>query len=398
MSLFGIFSEYGFSGVYSSATDSNSLIIKDPVSTPGLKLYTGDGGFFEIWTGSTTLFEHPGAGLPPYAPISYEHEYYLIDHIGRVAFANNDFALGQSKNDHGVQWALSAPKKVAVQVRDQLGSFLHEAIIGPGLPPLTWQGETVPDLNHPSTFLIRVNGGVPTQITLPLSYQEQRHMQKHLAMKGGDSRVGLEEVSNTRRETTVRDAVDGARTFLSLVEKNNEPSLNQERLLALCYGCYRLGQFELCLKLVNYLDDQAERDYLNGLIAWEQGAGEVDFAAAGLDSYYLRAVQDYHQGHVEEAVRWLDQLLKVRPYVMRPALLRAYLLRDSDQVQELITSHPASIEALHVAGLLGDDVAADAARKMQQNNPEASKHIQQFNDVLQRGVWKHLPRYQPAMP
>ena len=45
VSLFAIFSEHGFSGVYASSTDTNSLIIKDPVSTPGLKLYTGQNGF-----------------------------------------------------------------------------------------------------------------------------------------------------------------------------------------------------------------------------------------------------------------------------------------------------------------------------------------------------------------
>ena len=55
---------------------------------------------FEIWTGSTTLFEHPGAGLPPYTPVSYEHEYYIADQIGRVMYANNDFALGRSKGGH----------------------------------------------------------------------------------------------------------------------------------------------------------------------------------------------------------------------------------------------------------------------------------------------------------
>lgn len=384
VSLFGIYSPHGFTGWHSSQHDDNSLIIKDPESCPGLKLYTGKDGFFELWVGTTTLFEHPGGLVAPYEPTGYSLDYYLAPDIGRVEFATRDLAMGIRD---GIA-RLTGPVELPVRVRDQHGQIITEGMIGPGHAPLTLPAAWPLSVEHGGKHL--------ATIALPLQHPDTSDLVDIIDAKGGEIRYELEEVSNTRREMTVRDAIPAAQ---AIVDGSAETEPSARGVLSLARACYRLGHFELTTALCARLPSSPETDYLRALVAWETGdPATVDFASAGLDSYYLRALQAHANGDRATALIWLDQLLAVRPQVWRPRLLQAYLANDLVGAQRLAHEQPASLDAHIVCELLGDPAAATATADLLRTNPDAAEQLAQFRAELEHGAWTHIRRYAPALP
>ena len=204
--------------------------------------------------------------------------------------------------------------------------------------------------------------------------------------------VALEEISNTRREVTLPDAIAQAEEALKA-----EAELDPAALLAIAQACYRLGQFDLCTQLLPKLSDPAARDYLSALIAWEQGNAQADFARAGLDSYICGQFRLISMG-IRMQPRVVGSVIGGPATCCVPGPVARLVAARRRCGGITISRASCLIEALHVAGLLGDQQAAQQALQMQRHNPEASKHIKQFEAVLQQGVWQHLPRYQPTMP
>ncbi len=80
-----------FSGVYHEKTDINRIRIHQPPLYPGVKMYYG--GAFELWGGTTPIFEDPGHFLDGYTPIDYEQAFYIASGIGKISFANRSVAM-----------------------------------------------------------------------------------------------------------------------------------------------------------------------------------------------------------------------------------------------------------------------------------------------------------------
>ncbi|MFW6061802.1 MAG: DUF5107 domain-containing protein, partial [Planctomycetota bacterium] len=95
VSHFGMYPEHRFAGVYDPGSGVNHLIIRSE-SAPGMKLYTTkkEGGFLELWFGSGVVFEDPGDFVGPYEPVQYALWFYQAPDIGRVAWANEQAAIG----------------------------------------------------------------------------------------------------------------------------------------------------------------------------------------------------------------------------------------------------------------------------------------------------------------
>ena len=94
-------------------------------------------------------------------------------------------------------------------------------------------------------MVIEVAGKEPVGFAYPLAYGDRQHLRDTIAAKGGMQRVALEEISNTRREMTVSDAMVRAR---DVIEARDD--IDQVELLALIQANYRLGQFDLCTHLL----------------------------------------------------------------------------------------------------------------------------------------------------
>jgi len=379
-SLFATFSEHDFAGIYLPSRNFNSLIIRDHRECPGLKLYSGKDGFLELWVGTTTLFEHPGGFVSPYEPVSYTVNYYAANGIGRVDYATRNFAIAA---DDG-KFRLTAPAPAAVRVRNLIGEILAEGRVGPEIKPLT--GTT----DYP--LMVEVNGAPPQEVTLPLQFRDMSHLKGDLRSKGGTHRYELEEMSNTAKEKTLRDALPATNEWLE------QPDPDGKKGLSLARACYRLGHFQLTQQILDRLPESGESDYLKALIDWESGKSGVHFGAAGTDSYYMRALDQIGQGNLDAAEEWLQRLIAVRPRVYRPRLMLAWLTRDSASINQLIEENPASPEALLVAELLGDPAAAKEKDKLLQNNPDASLQVELFRNELLDGKWSHIPRYTPTKP
>ncbi len=377
-SIFAIFSEHGFSGLYSPKRDFNSLILKDPKECPGLKLYSGKEGFFEIWVGSTTLFEHPGGSVAPYEPLEYRLQYMPLHDMGRVDWADQDVALAVE----GKLFRIQTPRRASVRVFSLLGTLLAEGICGPEEQPLSGLAEF--------PLLVDVDG-VRREIRYPLPYRDLSELKDRIDAKGGSLRHEMEEISNTRFETTVRDAAEAVEALLQEERISDLPAAWN-----LARSCFRLGRMDLLRALLDKLPAAAEQDYLQALLQLEAGAEQVDFASAGPDSYYLRAIQALREGKPREAQDWVERLLELRPTLYRPRLLQLWLSQDQAAVKQLLVEQPASIEALQLGIWMKFPGAAEAQQALLRNNPAAAEELKFFQAEVQQGMWRHIPRYAPS--
>ncbi|MFP4141611.1 MAG: DUF5107 domain-containing protein [Phycisphaerae bacterium] len=382
VSHFALYPEHEYCGVYSPKRDNNCLIIRPADTAPGMKLYTqrGEGGFLEIWTGSTTLFEYPGRLTPGYVPSEYKLTFYNVHGIGRVDFANEHIAAAE--DDGKVR--IIAPREAKATVQDADGKTLGQGPVGPHTPL------TVPKRK---TMVVKLDGKIVAQMNWPKEYKDTRDRHAEVKALGGKFRIELEEISNHRGAPRIWHAMREAQKML---KAGKAP--DTEYALSIARGCYRYGHFEKALKLAKLADPDSEQtDLLEGLIAWERGR-KMDFASAGVDSYYHRALLALQQGNKGKAVAWAGKLIDKRPGVYRPRLALAYWTKDAALAGKLAEENPASPEAQLVLSLLGDKSAAEEMSKLLTGNPGGKEQVDAFKAAITKGTWRHIKRYKPLLP
>lgn len=105
-SYFGIDMVHPFAAVYYPSDDLNRVRITSPSTAPGLKLYSfnwnqGWLDSFELWGGSTEIFEDHGQFLDPFDRYSYEEEWWMPQGIGELSAASAAIAAGLTYEDEG---------------------------------------------------------------------------------------------------------------------------------------------------------------------------------------------------------------------------------------------------------------------------------------------------------
>ncbi len=380
VSHFGLYSEYEFCGVYSPRRDNNCLIITPSDTAPGMKLYTtkAPGGFLEFWTGSTTLFEYPGRFVDPYEPVEYRLDFYNVQGIGRVDFANRDVAIAEEDGS----FAIVCPRSGSAKVTDGAGKTLAEGKVGPHTP---LKG------SYDKRLVVTVDGRQVADVTFPLTYKDTQRRHGDVKALGGKYRIELEEISNHRGQARSWHGIREAEKLLK-----QDADLDKELLLSYANCCYRYGRFDLAERLLERIGSTPGADHLRGLIAWERGE-KVDFGQAGPDSYYHRALLAIQDGKEGQAIDWLEKLIAKRPEVYRPRLVLAYLKEDREAAGKLAMENPASPEAQLVLAKLGVDGAEKAWKSLVEENPGASEQVKAFGLELTEGKWSHIKRYQPLV-
>lgn len=397
-SHFALHPDYGFAGTYDPKRDSNALVIADPKVSPGLKLYTtrGNGGFMEIWVGSNTLFEDPAPMGAPYEPTQFTVTYREIGGYGRVVWANPEIAATVKD---GKVYVIPTRKREILALRMDVfkGSGTNGWGNGSG-------GTASPE--KPFAFDL-ADGAVMTHVkvmegdkelatfTYPLHHTDTTARHAEVKPLGGKLRLELEENSNHIGAPTARDAVAKAKAW-DAAQSNTDT----EQVLSWANVAYRYGHLDTAEKIAAAFTGTPEADYLRALIAWEKAGSPkgVDFGKAGLDSYYMRALQAHAAGDDKAALEWLEKLVKERPTVYRPRLLMAYLKKDTAAAKALAGENPASPEAQLVLQLLGDKHSQAAKEALLKNNPDAPEQLAAFEGELTKGAFTHPRRYGPMLP
>lgn len=373
----------GFSGGYYPKESRNRIRIHDPRPDhgPGMKLYTTFGvGKFELWGGQGYVFEHPGKLLPGYVPTEFVNDFYNVDGIGKVTFANEALAVSVD----GTKFEMVSPTKRAVQVRGADGSMI-DAEVGPRTPFRgTFDGQRLTVIQDGRPILDQtfpLDLPKPEKDT-PIPPEMQERFESLLRYE--PSRPELEQVMNNEGMATSADAIKAASAM------KDAPI---EQRLSISRTLHRFAKLDQALQLIEGIDSP-DADYLRGLIAWEQG-GPVDFKSADWQADYHRALLAIAAGKKSDAIAHLDRYLKHAPSAWYPRLARAYVMSDIEGARQLAREHPASPEAQAVLKLLGDASAEAGLASLTTNNPHADEQVKSFVEQITKGTWKPLPRYAP---
>jgi len=379
VSHFGLYPDYGFMGTYDPERDTNSLITQDVSEAPGMKLYTTreKGGFLEFWNGTTTLFEDPGEFVNGFEPVTFTTTLYNATGIGRVDFANPEIALSVNEED----LRLISPTSGSLTLGEQTREVTAGQAVRFSLPP--------------GPFRILRDGKVIAEVSFPLSHTDTRRHQSEVGKQGGKLRLEKEQISNHKGAPSSWWVVREAERVIK-----QEQFQDDELLISLANGLYRFGHFDTAKKLLKQVEAEAyaeSKQFLRDLMALEAGANP-DFADTGLDGGYFRALHALKSGQRDQALAELERLLKERPSLYRPKLLRAWLQKNTRDANALAKENPASPEALLVLELLGEDSAAEAKQALLRHNPGAKEEVAAFQRELMKGVWSPRRRFEPMLP
>ncbi len=381
VSLFALHTDYEFCGVYASRTDSNSLIINDKKNAPGMKLYTtsSDGGFMEFWCGSGQVFEDPGHLRPGFEPVQYSLTYYTVSGLGRVAFANRDFAITEKDG----KYSFTANHDAKAEITDADGKLLAAGALGPNNSLTGITGKR---------FMVKLDGTQVGDVTFPLSYTDTRDQLKEVSKLGGKFRFELEENCNNIGAPTARDAIGVAQTLA----KGGDIA-DAEYAVSIANTAYRYGYLTEVAAIAKKLQGNPAADLLAGLVAWEKGE-PVDFGKAGVEANYHRALLAVQKNNTPAAIAFLDEFIKANPVAYYPRLFRAYLAQDIAGAKALAAENPALPEAQLALELLGVAGAKEAKEALVQDNPDAYEQLEQFKGQITEGKWQFPRRFAPALP
>jgi len=373
-----------FSGIYRGKDDLNLLRIHDPVHDPGVKLYYAR-NFFELWGGTTPIFEDPGHFKPGFVSTEFQKSFYLVQGIGEVQYANDRVALHvstgkkpvvhvasphvlknvtvvvglprldergspelhpleQARGDlkPGTRITVNLPSSRAsfvVAVYDETGTLLNNdmAIREMGLPEalqneMRGEGLTVEDEK-----LTQVDG-----VLFPLLIPDTRG--EYAAAKAACSRgrphwIEFQEHSNHRGIENTLSAIGKAKQLL----KNQ--SVSVERMVSVANACYRVGDFTkasaLAERVLTLEPGHPHAHHVLAMILYEQGKHDADrmedhLQKAGIQANYIRAVLALEQGDVKTASRLLEVMTASPEYekALRPRLLLASLWGREAETQE----------------------------------------------------------------
>jgi hypothetical protein len=401
-SMFALYAEYPFCGVWYPEEQVNRVRIHDPKTAPGMKCFVHAGvDFIEFWGGTGVVFETPGELIGAYEPTQFSNTYFATPNIGKLSYADEYLALGV---DTAAQtFRLYAPICYDVTVEDFSGTSLAIGTVGPNQPVLFG---TCPS----NEIVVRSGEKELLRASFPLNYPDnydrlaplrQSSLQSITAWKlpdlsykkAYDSRRGLnyelEMVPNNTYVLRDYHALQAANN----VSENDTP----EYILSLARVCYRHRKFAtaeaLCDRVAEKgIEHEKEAAYIRTLIAWERG-DTLDFVQNDIRANYHHALWAIQRNEKNRAVSLLDEYCSAYPKKYRPALLRALLTEDIAAARSLLDENPGSIEALYVLKELGVTWAADDLEGMIEVNSPTARTLNRFISEATLGKWTHVPRW-----
>ncbi len=427
----GLFPDHGFCGVYSPERDTNSLVVLDRKRPFGLSLQTGVDARTPVGFGFGTSAApaHPGELIDAHMPVQMTVYCYNVTGHGRVLYANKDFAIGQmpagdpeagdketsegGEKQDGGRYCLVTPHRASTRLYRWVKKYLRTTQTGPG---------KVHEFDPMPHFSVVVDGGDRTTLKIPLEHSDTRDRLEEIRACGGELRVEKEEFSTHVRDgVTSREAIIKADEILFEDRRPEDPKL----ALSIARTVFRYGHGAKALEILRLIEEgraddpetggdetsssvpserieldedmRADLDYLRVLIDYENES-RVEFKSAGIDSYYLRAIVAWQREDREGALNWLNKLVRARPGVFRPRILKAYLAKDAGGLADLLKENPASGEVLLALELLGDEMASFQKELLLRENPEAERALAAFHDELTGGIWTHVRRFEADLP
>jgi tetratricopeptide (TPR) repeat protein len=431
---FGLWPKHGFAGACYPFEQVNRLRISDPQRDPGMKFYCS-GDTFELWGGTTVVFESPGGLLDGYVPTEFRKWFYAVRGIGRVHWADGFVAVHAATGPEPlVQVTGPRPmESVAVVVLDERGHTVawERGAIGPGRaitvkPPrplekvrvVVQQQEphAVPGADGKPVLIPHAAMLLDKTFPLPIPdngdlYQKARQECNHGGVR--PDFIEADEYPHHHSPGALA-ATKAAQTLL----KTGPPDVRAAESLA--YACYRIGDFTSAVALANRVRESdaasAHASHVLGLVAYEEGrfaeAGPL-LEKAGVQANYLRALMAHAAGREDEARGLLDELVRLRPNVYRPRMLLAVLEARAGRkdtalgvADALVGEDPASPEACEVLRRVAEiagkaEVAAEAAEArdaLLQENPDAPRQFGLFVKELDQGRWTYPARYTQDLP
>jgi hypothetical protein len=360
-----------------------------------MKLYTAfSANMFELWGGQGTVFEVPGELKPGYVPNEFTHRFYIAQGIGQVSYANDDVAVSVD----GHQFAMVATREAAAVVTDDSGAVVAKGPIGP---------HTILKGTFGKTLVVALDGAPALNQTFPLDLPAPTK-ENVFSLKTGPESTVPEDVRKdflallnrkspadnpTYYEQEGFCANEGAPTMRNVlpVARTLAAGGDPVRALSVARAAYRLGDLTNAARIAK-LYPGAEADFVLGLVAWEKGE-DVDFAAAGVESNYHRAMLAVRKGDTKGAIALLDALIAAQPTAYYPRLMRAFLAKDVRGAQALADENPGSPEAQLVLELLGVKGAQAEKDALLKNNPTAAEQVARFADQITKGAWAPVPRF-----
>ncbi len=390
VSHFGLFPDYAFSGAYLSSVDSNLLYCPEPSSTPGMKLYTPpripaeQGGFAEIWFGSSPVFEDNGFFLPPFVHTEIVVDYWIASGIGRATWADKDVAINAT--DGKLKVVVSRPLQLKV------GSI--DVMIKPG--------QVIEGTYNPAKFPldITIDGEVVDDFQVPLAHTDVSPRHAEIKDRGGIYFEELDEISPIGRgHPSAQAATYKGRNML----KETTPlSDEKQRNKAQSYAntLYRFGHFETVQGLLERIGDSTDANHLRLMYAMEHqsdGIADIKADSQHIGSAYLLALYAKASGKTDSAIALLSQAIEQEPRVFRPRVVLAYWQKDLDSAKALVAENLASIPALWVASELGDAASKEGLAKLLTNNPGAAEEIARLRKEVD-GIFTHPKRLKTLLP
>jgi tetratricopeptide (TPR) repeat protein len=430
---FGLWPRYGFAGAYYPSQGTNRLRISDPKGDPGMKFYCA-GDPFELWGGTTVVFESPGRLLEGYTPTEFRKWFYLVRGIGRVHWADALVAVHAATGQE--------PLVQVTGPRPMRGVYV---VVADDRTPVAWQeGEIGPGR------VITVRPSRPLRKFRVLIQQQEPH-----TIPGDDGRpVLVPHVAMLLDRTFPLDIPDSGDLYQKARDECNHGGVRPDfieadeyphhhspgalaatgaakKLLAaasppvaalesLAYACYRIGDFPnaaaLAKRVLEAEPGSAHAHHVLGLIAYEEGrlqdAGPL-LERAGTQANYLRALMAHAAGRDDQALTLLETMVRLQPRVYRPRMLLAILEAKAGRTDTamgvadvLVGQDPASPEACEtlrrVAEVAGRaDVAKEAAEArdaLLKDNPDAPRQFGLFLKELDQGRWTYPARYGRDLP
>lgn len=412
---FGLYPVHGFAGAWYPNETVNRLRIGNPRIDPGMKVYFSRGNLFELWGGTTSIFEDPGHFLPGFVPIDYTKYFYLTTGIGQVQYADRHVAVHvRTGGSPLVQVTGPEPlSAVTVEMLDkQTAAASTTGAIGPGQVLTLRADRPLPE------FRLRISA--PRQPLLdmlfPLEIPNQGFLYDRARKACSRERrdyIELQEHSNHRGIPAAMAATGAARGVLEA------ESRDLRELVSLAYACYRIGDFgnatSLADKVLELHAIDPDAHHVKGLIAYEQGRPEAaeHLARAGIQAHYVRALLAVAAGRDQDALALLGSMLHAVPRAFRPRLLHAWLLARSGKAVDalprarvLFDGNAASPEAAEVLSRVAlvcgkkelADEAAAARDALVTGNPDAERQLGLFRAELDRGKWAYVARYRTEPP
>lgn len=392
-SYFALYPQYPFSGAYYRDADANHLRVNDPVKYPGCKIYNykTNSDPFELWGSTNVLFEAPESFLDTFETNDLVHQYYLIQGLGKIEYADASVAI----TIQGSRFKVTAPFYQNVDIypyNNHTDPILTNRTIGPSL-----------FVTGIFTEGIRIvsQGKEVCNLRLPLTYENNfsRYAEiKASADRSGGSGLGILDASHGYNyELEDLACKPNLLSSLSaLIAINNfDTSMNPDLLVSMARTAYRHGGFSTTEQYLNLLENQRndETKYLRSLMNYEQGL-QADFSKTLPEGRYFEALLYVSMGESNRATSILKNYLAQKPNVLRPRLLYAYLTQNADEALQCTLLNPGSIESWTVLKELNYPSAADKLNGLLKQNEIATTRMNDFLSEIKYGVWKHERRYE----